>query len=237
MKREDDLGYWKERTREHGGASVGYACNERMIRWDNVLRERAIKRFVTIRPGMNVLDAGTAAGYWAIKFAQAGANVTGLDFNPGILELAEANAQEAGVEVKWQSGALEEAELPQSFFDVVLSITCLQHVAEPARQLEAVRRVLRSLRPDGVFVLIEDTPSENDASADNYRLSYTHRGWIELVESQGGRILGYTGVSFLRFGPRRIPPVVWAGIDSVLGGIPSLRSRATVSAFAFGVKK
>jgi len=237
MKREDDLGYWKERTRQHGGSSVGYACNERMIRWDNVLRGRAINRLVSVRPGMNVLDAGTAAGYWAIRFAREGARVTGLDFNPDILELAEANAREAGVEVEWQSGALEEADLPRSFYDVVLSVTCLQHVAEPGRQKEAVRRVLHALRPDGVFVLIEDTPAVEDTSSDSYRLSHTQRGWIELVESQGGRLLDFTGVSFLRFGRRPIPAAVWATIDLVLGTISGVRSRAVVSAFAFGVRQ
>ena len=146
MKREDDLGYWKERTQQFGGASVGWACNERLIRWDNYLRERAIARLVTIRPGMKVLDAGTAAGYWAIKYALAGATVTGLDFNEDILEIARENARQAGVEAEWVRSPLEEADLPPAFFDVVLSVTCLQHVAETARQEEAVRRILRSLR-------------------------------------------------------------------------------------------
>ena len=236
MKREEDLGYWKERTRRFGGASVGWACNERMIRSDNILRERAIARLVTIRPGMKVLDAGTAAGYWAIKFALAGATVTGLDFNEDILKIAQANARQAGVEVEWISSPLEEANLPRAFFDVVLSVTCLQHVAEAARQEKAVRRILHSLRPDGIFVLVEDTVRDDVGDAD-YMLARSQEGWIGLVESQGGRVLDYTGVSFLRFRTGRIPPVLWAGIDSVLGRVGRLRSRATVTAFAFGVQK
>ncbi len=236
MKREEDLGYWKERTRRFGGASVGWACNERMIRWDNFLREHAIARLVTIRPGMSVLDAGTAGGYWAVRFALAGATVTGLDFNEDILEIAEANARQAGVDVEWMSSPLEEADLPREFFDVVLSVTCLQHVAETARQEEAVRRILRSLRSDGIFVLLEDTFRENIRDTD-YMLARSQKGWIDLVESQGARVLDYTGVSFLRFRTRRVPPVLWARIDSVLGRIARLRSRATVTAFAFGVRK
>ena len=154
---DKNLGYWKERTRKFGAASIGYGCNEKLIYWDNFLREHAISRLVTIKPGMKVLDAGTGTGYWAIKCAKIGSSVTGLDFSEELLQFAVAKARQADVEINWRHTALEEADLPADFFDIALSVTCLQHITERGRQVEAVRRILQSLKTGGVFVLVEDT--------------------------------------------------------------------------------
>lgn len=234
MADENDLSYWQTRTREHGSASVGYGCNEKLIALDNELRGRAIERFVRFRPGMTLLDVGTASGHWAIKAARAGATVTGLDFNRDILAIAEQRAAEAGVEVTWMEGALEEVDLPNRHFDAILSVTCLQHITDRERQKRALSRILGSLKPGGVFVLIEDTmPPGTKPGA--YLLATTQQEWIALVESQGGRLIDYVGVSFVRFRLRPLPPRICVAIDRVLGGIRAARGNACVTAFAFGV--
>lgn len=235
MADEKDLSYWRERTREHGGAGVGYNCSEKLIRLDNIVRGRAISQFVKFRPGMRVLDVGTASGYWAIRAAMKGAEVTGLDFNQDILEIADERAREAGVKITWVDGALEDAGFSDESFDAVLSITCLQHITDPERQKKAIQVILRSLKPNGVFVLLEDTKPPNQAK-NEYLLSSTQQQWIDLVKSQGARLIGYTGVSFVRFKWRKVPAVC-AGVDYVLGTIPGLRHRAKVTAFAFGVAR
>jgi ubiquinone/menaquinone biosynthesis C-methylase UbiE len=233
MPGKTDLEYWKDRTRRFGEASIGYGCNERLIRWDNVLRERAISRLVTIRPGLHVLDVGTASGYWAVKYARAGAVVTGLDFNEDILRVAREKARAAGVDVTWISSPLEEANLPGGHFDLVLSVTCLQHITDRERQEAAVACILRALKPGGVFVLLEDTVRD-DGRVNEYMRSHSQRGWIDLVESQGAHLVDFTGVSFVRFKLRRVPAAVQARIDAALGKMDRFRARATVTAFAFG---
>lgn len=232
MAYQKDLAYWKERARKFGAASIGYGCNERLIRWDNLLRAQAISRLVTIKPGMRVLDVGTGTGYWAIRCARAGAIVTGLDFSEDLLKIADANAREAGVTVSWLHTALEQADLPEEGFDVVLSVTCLQHITERRRQEEAIRRLLRSLKPHGVLVLVEDTPVGDQRFGD-YIMTYPQDGWITLVQSLGARILKFIGVSFLRFEHARVPVRVAVVVDFLMGRIPWLKRRATVSAFAF----
>jgi ubiquinone/menaquinone biosynthesis C-methylase UbiE len=236
MAHGPDLEYWRDRTRQFGEASVGYGCNEKSIRWDNYVRERAISRLITVGPGTSVLDVGTAGGYWAIKFARAGATVTGLDFNEEILKIAAQSARASDVEVEWVNSPLEEASIADDSFDVVLSVTCLQHITERDRQAEAVRVILRSLKPGGLFVLLEDTVRGNDR-ANGYMLSRTQRSWIELIESQGGRLVDYTGVSFVRFKVKRIPASLAARADLLLGGIPALKGWASVTAFSFGVRE
>ncbi len=45
-------------------------------------------RLVGAAPGMRVLDAGCGTGRYAAEFAARGAQVTGIDFSPRMLEVA-----------------------------------------------------------------------------------------------------------------------------------------------------
>src|SRR6516162_8316630 len=100
---------------------------------------------------MKRLGFGKGAGYLGIKCAKNGSSVTGLDFSEELLQIAVAKARQADVEITWRHTALEQADLPANFFDIALSVTCLQHITERERQLEAVRRILQSLKTGGVF--------------------------------------------------------------------------------------
>jgi SAM-dependent methyltransferase len=51
-----------------------------------------------------VLDLGCGSGIWAVKLAQRGWNVTGVDFVPKALRRARERAREAGVEVRFVQG-------------------------------------------------------------------------------------------------------------------------------------
>ena len=165
-----------------------------------------------------------------------GSSVTGLDFSEELLQFAVAKARQADVEITWRHTALEEADLPADFFDIALSVTCLQHITERGRQVEAVRRILQSLKTGGVFVLVEDTVVGGEPLVSDYMLTYPQHVWISLVQSQGAQILKFIGVSFLRFAYTRIPPQVCAVLDFIAGYVPWCRERATVTAFAF-IKK
>ena len=238
MSYETDVAYWKRRVEGHGRAGVGYGCNEKLMRWDNLLRSGAVARLTSIAPGTTLLDAGTGTGHWALKYAKAGARVVALDFNEELLEIARARAERSGLEVTWLHGALEEADLPENHFDVALSVTCLQHITERARQARAVRRILDSLRSDGSFVLLEDTFAR-DERVEDYLLGHSQKGWIDLVESQGAQLLDLVGVSFVRFPLARlgIPSLLCVGADYLLSRISRFRGRATVTAFAFGIRR
>ena len=61
-------------------------------------------RLRALRQGAQVLDVGTGTGVVAVTAARAGAQVTGLDLTPALLEHARENAQIAGVSVNWQGG-------------------------------------------------------------------------------------------------------------------------------------
>jgi 2-polyprenyl-3-methyl-5-hydroxy-6-metoxy-1,4-benzoquinol methylase len=57
-------------------------------------------RFAGIAPGESVLDVGTGTGVVAITAARKGAQVTGLDLTPALLEQARENSRIANADSK-----------------------------------------------------------------------------------------------------------------------------------------
>ncbi len=66
-----------------------------------------IARRVDVRPGEDVLDVACGTGNAALRAAQAGARVVGVDLTPELLEEGRRLAREANVEVDWAQGDAE----------------------------------------------------------------------------------------------------------------------------------
>ncbi len=103
-------------------------------------------RFAGINKGEKVLDVGTGTGVVAITAARRGADVTGLDLTPELIEQAKASASVAGVAAKWEVGDAERLPYADASFDVVLSQ--FGHMFAP-RPNVATLEMLRVLKPGG----------------------------------------------------------------------------------------
>ena len=107
-----------------------------------------------LQPGETVLDLGSGAGADVIISARRvapGGKAIGLDMTDEMLELARANAREAGVEnVEFLEGYLEEIPLPDASVDVVISNCVLNLAADKGIVLREAARVLR---PGGRFAV------------------------------------------------------------------------------------
>ena len=99
--------------------------------------------------GRAVLDVGTGLGESAIYFAQRGAEVTAVDISPGMIELLQQNAAQAGVRITGRVVPAEELDVPEASFDVVYCANIIHHVQDRARFYAGVRR---ALKPGGTFV-------------------------------------------------------------------------------------
>lgn len=95
------------------------------------------------------------AGNAAIRAAQAGGQVVGLDLTPELLETGRRLAAEASVSVEWVEGDAEAIPYPDNSFDVVLStFGCM---FAPRHQVAAAE-LARVLRPGGRLGLCNWTP-------------------------------------------------------------------------------
>jgi SAM-dependent methyltransferase len=102
--------------------------------------------------GRDVLDVGCGDGTYALAAARAGAHVTALDRSVAAVDAARARAAGEGLAVDLHVGDVHVLPFPAHRFDVVLAVTVLCFVEDPA---QAVAEMARTLRPGGKVVLGE----------------------------------------------------------------------------------
>jgi SAM-dependent methyltransferase len=116
---------------------------------------RALFERIGFEPGMSCLDAGSGGGDVAWLLAEAvgpHGQVVGIDFDPEIVRLTEADRRTAGLHhLSFEVADVLELEM-EPVFDRVYVRFLLTHLADPAR---ALRRLTRALRQGGVLV-VED---------------------------------------------------------------------------------
>jgi SAM-dependent methyltransferase len=103
-----------------------------------------------VEPGMDVLDVACGTGNATLPAARAGARVTGLDFAPGLLDIARERAADAMVEIDFVEGDAQEMPFDDSSFDRVVSTFGHMFAPDHRRTADELRRVLR---PDGVIAV------------------------------------------------------------------------------------
>ena len=105
-------------------------------------------------PGDRWLDVATGTGRLAIAAARAGADVTGLDIAPRLLEQARANAD--GLPISFDEGDAERLPYGDASFDVVSS--AFGAIFAPDQEAVA-RELARVCRPAGRLGLTAWEPS------------------------------------------------------------------------------
>ena len=126
------------------------AVAERILEVGELFVERA-----GVEPGMDVLDVACGTGNATLPAARAGARVTGLDFAPGLLEIARERAADAMLEIDFVEGDVQELPFEDGSFDRVVST--FGHMFGPDHRRTA-NEMKRVLRPDGVIAVACWTP-------------------------------------------------------------------------------
>jgi demethylmenaquinone methyltransferase/2-methoxy-6-polyprenyl-1,4-benzoquinol methylase len=115
--------------------------------------KRRVVDLARVSPGARALDLCCGTGALAFALAQRGAEVTGLDFSPQMLEVAAARQRkiprscQAGVRPlrspHFQQGDAQELPFAENSFDIVTVGYGLRNLAGWQRGLEEMRRVAR----------------------------------------------------------------------------------------------
>jgi len=135
----------------------------------------AVTAAVGVEAGMRVLDVGTGTGNAAIRAAQAGGEVVGLDIAPELFEAGRRRAGEAGVEVEWVEGDAESLTFEDDSFDRVFTAFGTIHTTEHD---QAANELVRVCKPGGEIVMANWSPNSFPA-----RLSSLLRR-LELEETR-----------------------------------------------------
>jgi len=126
------------------------AVAEKIMESGELVVERA-----GVEPGMDVLDVACGTGNATLPAARAGARVTGLDFAPGLLEIARERAADAMVEIDFVEGDAQELPFDDGSFDRVVSTFGHMFAPDHRRTADEMKRVLR---PDGTIAVACWTP-------------------------------------------------------------------------------
>jgi SAM-dependent methyltransferase len=106
-----------------------------------------------IEPGHAVLDVATGTGNVALRAAELGAQVTGLDLVPDLLDIARSRDEHGAI--AWIEGDAEALPFADASFDRVLSVVGIQFA--PRHQVVA-DELVRVCRPGGAIGLVNWTP-------------------------------------------------------------------------------
>ncbi|PKB14628.1 3-demethylubiquinone-9 3-methyltransferase [Novosphingobium kunmingense] len=112
-----------------------------------------------LRPleGRRALDVGCGAGLLCEPLSRLGAAVTGVDAAAENIAAARAHAEGAGLPIDYRHGELDS--LPPGQFDLVTSMEVIEHVADKAAFVSALKA---RLAPGGLMVL--STPNRTTRS-------------------------------------------------------------------------
>jgi SAM-dependent methyltransferase len=116
---------------------------------------RVVVDAAAIEPQMDVLDVATGTGNAALRAAEAGAHVVGLDLTPELFDAARRRAQAARVHVDWIEGDAEELPFGDESFDRVLSTFGVMFA--PRHEL-AASELVRVCRSGGQILLANWAP-------------------------------------------------------------------------------
>jgi len=168
------LHYWEERARRFAadGAGLAAVCSFGMPLFYNraidLCQRLALRRWLRVPPGTRVLDVGCGIGRWSRLLAARGASVTGIDVSPTMI--AEARRRASAGSLRGQCrflvqdlAALQAGER----FDLVLSVTVLQHILDAAALRASLERLVEHLDEDGVLILLEAAPQRARGRCDS----------------------------------------------------------------------
>jgi ubiquinone/menaquinone biosynthesis C-methylase UbiE len=109
-----------------------------------------------LKPGSKVLDVACGTGNLALPAARLGANVTGVDIAPNLVEQARANAAREGLQAQFDEGDAEALPYDDASFDTV--VTMYGAMFAPRPELVA-SELLRVTKPGGRIAMGNWTPA------------------------------------------------------------------------------
>ena len=155
--------YWTQRAHDFNTVRQNELRDAISGRW---MAEMGV--FLPQNRPLDVLDAGTGTGYFAILLAKAGHRVTGIDLTPAMLAEAEATARTEGLAIRFLRMDVQRTDFPDESFDAVVTRNLTWTLPDPEA---AYREWFRLLRPGGVLLNFDAAYAEN-VRHQNQRKSY-----------------------------------------------------------------
>lgn len=183
-------------------------------------REKALREMTVnlalVKPGDCVLEVGCATGSLTLEAkrkAGSSGKVFGIDIIPGMIEVSRQKSTQAGLDVTFQLGSIEDITFPKNHFDVVMCSFMIFHMSEQTRR-KGITEIFRVLKPEGRLMVLDLALPANPVSRVitkillGFMLKHDLKELMPLMETCGFtkiefsqakyRILGFSVLSFVR---------------------------------------
>ena len=160
--------------------------------WDTGISPPELLEFIDNHPPGKAIDIGCGTGTNVITLAQAGWQVTGVDFVPRAIKSAKRKVKKAGVEAELlvrDATDLEGISVP---FDLVLDIGCFHTIGD--KKADYLTELDRVLAPGGYWFFSVDQSQTGLAEAD---LNLIPPSMIQVWRQDGTDKRDRTSVWFL----------------------------------------
>lgn len=129
-------------------------------------KEDAKKVTQHVSTGASVLELAPGPGYLAIELAKMGDyHITGLDISVKFVEIAQAKATEAGVDVHFRHGDAARMPFADETFDFIINRAAFKNFSKPVVALNEMNRVLK---PGGQALIIDLRGDVSKEATDNH---------------------------------------------------------------------
>jgi len=132
-------------------------------------RERTLRHMEvelsSAEPGDQVLEVGCGTGTLTLALARQvgpGGSVHGVDIAPEMVRVAHRKGVRKGSPARFRTATIDGLPFPDATFDVVVCSFMIYHMPEDVR-LRGIREILRVLRADGTFLVVDGTKTDFDA--------------------------------------------------------------------------
>ena len=230
---------------------------EKLVQWrtssEISKRLKQIQLDIPSNAEIKVLDVGCGTGRYleAIKSFFPNSETHGVDFDKNALETTKTFGHHTHL------GRFEDIDLPKNYFDLIISIHVIEHVAQPDKFLENCQNLLKQKGT----ILIE-TPNTDYFGLNTFKKCHwggyhTPRHWylfrLETFENLASRMkLSVSGFGYyanpifwlwtlhsvsLNYLGRRISSTLFPPVKIFFGGIYSLTLLSVISIFARTLNK
>jgi SAM-dependent methyltransferase len=150
-------------------------------------------------PVQSILDLGCGTGNHALRLAQRGYSVTGVDRSPEMLEVAQRKSRESNLDCKFIQSDIRTFKSEQKFDVVIMMFAVLGYLNDNEDILGALNTVKNHLSPGGLFIcdvwygpaVLHQKPGE--------RMRVTDSGNTKIIRASSGELDSLHHIVTVRF--------------------------------------
>lgn len=149
-------------------------------------------------------DVGCGVGEWPLFLARVGISAVGIDFTQEMVRLAHTRTHK---KIPFLVMSASKMGFPNASFDILTSLTVLQHISNERELNLAVAEMSRVVKPEGYVLILESSPLKKSKkeefdwirirTRDEYVDLFMRNGLIVVSEMRVCRFFGLKALAFV----------------------------------------